>query len=111
MEHEDKHEEHAPAHHEHGHNEEHHEHEHHEEHEHGQTVTVTVDGLHKHVHTGHYTVAEFKQLVGVDPTKDLDEIVHGEIKPLQDTEKLVIKGGEIFISHARTGGSSADGRR
>jgi hypothetical protein len=72
----------------------------------GPDVTVTVDNIVKTVHRGHYTVAAFKQAVGVDPSKELDEIVNGEIKPLDDNGSLVIKGGEIFISHARSGGSS-----
>jgi hypothetical protein len=72
----------------------------------GPNVTVTVDNVMKTVHRGHYTVAKFKQAVGVDASKELDEIVNGEIKPLDDTANLVIKGGEVFISHARTGGSS-----
>jgi hypothetical protein len=36
----------------------------------------------------------------------LDEVVHGEFKPLDDNAHIDIKGGEIFVSHVRTGGSS-----
>jgi hypothetical protein len=79
--------------------------------EQGPNVTVTVDGLQKTVHRGHIVVAAFKQEVGVEASKDLDEIINGELKPLQDTDSLVLKGGEVFISHARTGGSSSHGRR
>lgn len=74
--------------------------------EQGADVNVMVDGKTKTVHRGHYTVAEFKSKVGVDPAKELDEIVDGQILPLNDGSSLVIKGGEVFISHARTGGSS-----
>jgi len=72
----------------------------------GPNVSVTVDGNKITLHRGHYTVAEFKQAVGVDAAKELDEIIKGEITPLDDTGKIVLKGGEVFISHARTGGSS-----
>lgn len=72
----------------------------------GPDVEVTVDNTVKTVHRGHYTVAAFKQAVGVDPSKELDEIVNGEIRPLDDNSSLVIRGGERFISHARSGGSS-----
>lgn len=72
----------------------------------GPAVTITVDGQSHSVHRGHIVVSALKAAVGVDATKDLDEIVHGEIKPLQDTDAVVLKGGEVFISHARTGGSS-----
>jgi len=74
--------------------------------EHGPNVDVSIDGVTKIVHRGSHLVSELKQLLGVDASKDLDEIVGGEIKPLQDTDRITIKGGEVFISHARTGGSS-----
>lgn len=83
------------------------EHEHHHgEHQHKKEVAVTVDGKSHRVPEGTYVVLEFKKLVGVDPSKELDEVVHGELKPLDDNQKIHIKGGEVFISHARQGGSS-----
>jgi hypothetical protein len=36
----------------------------------------------------------------------LDEVVHGEFKPLDDNAHIHVKGGDIFVSHVRTGGSS-----
>jgi hypothetical protein len=72
----------------------------------GPDVTVTVDNQRKTVHRGHYIVSEFKKTVGVDATLALDEVVNNELKELNDTDNLVIKGGETFISHARRGGSS-----
>lgn len=74
--------------------------------ERGPKVTVTVDKRQISVHRGNYIVSEFKKEVDVDPSRDLDEIVDGHIKPLQDTDHLVIKGGEVFISHPKSGGSS-----
>lgn len=83
------------------------EHGHHEgEHHHKKEVDVVVDGKTHHVREGTYVVSEFKRLVGVDPSKELDEVVHGELKPLDDNQTIHIKGGEVFISHARQGGSS-----
>jgi len=76
------------------------------DHHHKKEVVVTVDGKTHHVPEGIYVVSEFKKLVGVDPSKELDEVVHGELKPLDDNQKIDIKGGEVFISHARQGGSS-----
>ena len=75
-------------------------------HHHRKQVAVTVDGHTHKVPEGTYVVSEFKKLVGVDPSKELDEVVHGELKPLDDNQKIHIKGGEVFISHARQGGSS-----
>ncbi len=74
--------------------------------ERGPKVTVTVDKMQLSVHRGSYVVSDFKKEVDVDPTRDFDEIVDGHIKPLQDTDHLVIKGGEVFISHPKSGGSS-----
>ena len=69
-------------------------------------VTVTVDGKPHRVPEGNYVVAEFKKFVGIDASKELDEVVRGELKPLDDNQHIHIKGGEVFISHARQGGSS-----
>lgn len=72
----------------------------------GPDVTVTVDTKPKTVHRGSYLVSEFKALVGVDQTLELDEVIDGQFKPLDDSARIVIKGGEVFVSHVRTGGSS-----
>lgn len=69
-------------------------------------VSVTVDGRSYTIPEDTYLVSEFKKLVGVDSSKELDEVVHGELKPLDDNQKIHIKSGEVFISHARQGGSS-----
>jgi hypothetical protein len=78
------------------------EHGHHQKEE----VVVTVDGRAHHLPEGTYVVSEFKRLVGVPPSKELDEVVRGELKPLDDNQTIHIKGGEVFVSHARQGGSS-----
>ncbi len=69
-------------------------------------VTVIVDGVEQKVPKGTYFVSQFKALVGVDAARELDEVVHGQLKPLDDNAEIVIKGGEKFVSHVRTGGSS-----
>lgn len=73
---------------------------------HPKEVTVTVDTKPHIILEGTYAVSDFKKLVGVDPSKELDEVVHGELKPLDDNQHIHVKGGEVFISHARQGGSS-----
>lgn len=72
----------------------------------GPTVTVTVDTKPKEVHRGSWLVSEFKAEVGVDSSRDLDQVINGEFKPLKDDDRIVIKGGEVFVSHVRQGGSS-----
>ena len=70
------------------------------------TVTVTVDGIEKRVRRGTYIVSVFKQLVGVDASRELDQVVHGEFKPLDDNATITIEHHEKFVSHVRTGSSS-----
>jgi hypothetical protein len=69
-------------------------------------VTVTVDGVEKRVPEGTYVVSAFKKLVGVDPSRELDEVLHGEFKPLDDNATIEIEHHEKFVSHVRTGSSS-----
>jgi hypothetical protein len=69
-------------------------------------VTVTVDGVEKRVLEGTYVVSNFKKLVGVDASRELDEVVHGEFKPLDDNASITIEEHEKFVSHVRTGSSS-----
>jgi hypothetical protein len=69
-------------------------------------VTVTVDGVQKKIHRGSYVVAELKAALDVDPTRVLNEVIHGEFKPLDDTKRITIKGGEVFVSQVPQGGSS-----
>lgn len=78
----------------------------HDDKEHGNIVSVTVDGVEKLVRRGNYVVSEFKATVGVDAALALDEVIGGQFKELSDDAKLKIKGGEVFISHARSGASS-----
>jgi len=75
-------------------------------HQHHHEVKVIVDGQKVKVEPGTYIVADFKALVHVPPTKELDEIVHGVLKPLDDNSEIKITGHEHFVSHERCGGSS-----
>jgi predicted transcriptional regulator len=70
------------------------------------TVQVTIDGNHKPIQAGTYTLTELKRVLGVDLSRVLDEVVSGEFKELPDNATVHIKGGEIFISHVRQGQSS-----
>jgi len=73
---------------------------------HQHLVVVTVDKQKKKVEAGPYRVSVFKHAVGVPPEKELDQIIHGVIKPLDDNATIIIAGDEIFISHERTGAAS-----
>lgn len=69
-------------------------------------VKVTVDGKPHKVKEGNYIVSQFKAMVGVDADKELDVVEHGEFHPLGDNDRIKVKEGMVFISHARTGCSS-----
>jgi hypothetical protein len=75
------------------------------DHEHPEKkVEITVDGKKREIRPGTYELSEFKKLIHVDASRDLDQIVNGEPVPVQDT--VTITGGETFLSHVPQGGSS-----
>jgi hypothetical protein len=69
-------------------------------------VTVELDGNPKNVLKGKYLVKDFKIAVGALADYELDEVIDGIFKPLNDNDEIHIKGGEVFVSHVRQGGSS-----
>lgn len=69
-------------------------------------VAVTVDNVEHHVRRGRYVVSQFKRLVRVEPTYQLEQVVNGEFKPLEDDQKVRIRGREAFVSHPRGGAAS-----
>lgn len=76
------------------------------DHDHDHKVMVKVDGHPEHVVPGTYTVAAFKELVGVAADRELDIFENGAFEPLADDSEITIVGHEVFVSHVRTGGSS-----
>jgi hypothetical protein len=70
-------------------------------------IEVIVDGAPRKVIAGEYAVSAFKELVGVDATKELEEVVEGKLVPLADGDTIDLeKSGRRFVSHIRRGGSS-----
>jgi hypothetical protein len=74
--------------------------------EHNNEATIFLDGVPRQIQRGNYVVAELKQLLQIDPCRDLDELICGELHPLEDSGKTNVKGGEVFVSHVRCGASS-----
>ena len=72
----------------------------------GSEVTITINGVAKHIHRGHHNVVELKDLGGIPHADELAEIIDRKLVPLPDDGAVRIKGGEEFVSHPRTGGSS-----
>jgi hypothetical protein len=69
-------------------------------------VKITIDNKSYDVKPGEHTVAALKALAAVPAAKELEEIINGVLTPLADDAVVKICGGEVFLSHARRGGSS-----
>jgi len=72
----------------------------------GTLVTITLDGQEHQLKEGVYKIQGLKVMYGVPLDYELDEVVHGEFKPLNDERSIHIKGGEVLVSHVRQGSSS-----
>lgn len=72
----------------------------------GSPVTISVDGQERRIPEGVYKVHELKTMYGIPADYELDEVVRGEFKHLNDERSIHIKGGEIFVSHVRQGSSA-----
>jgi ethanolamine utilization protein EutQ (cupin superfamily) len=42
----------------------------------------------------------------VPQADELEQVIDGKLTPLPDGGAVTIKGGEVFMSHVRSGGSS-----
>lgn len=72
----------------------------------GPNVKIVIDNKEFTVHRGNASVAELKQLAGISPAFELEQIVDGKLVPLRDDAPVVLKGGERFVSHPRAGSAS-----
>lgn len=74
--------------------------------EHGRKVPVTIDNRTVEIQAREWVVAQLKIALGVDPSRELEQVVDGKLVPLDDNAKIHIHGHEVFVSHVRGGGSS-----
>lgn len=72
----------------------------------GPEVKITINNTVKAIHRGRHTVGEIKNLGGVPSADELEQLINGKLTPLPDDGAVTIKGGEVFMSHVRSGGSS-----
>jgi hypothetical protein len=72
----------------------------------GPEVKIQINGESKLSHRGRHTVVEIKKLGNIPLADELEQLVDGKLKPLPDDAVVTIKGGEVFMSHVRSGGSS-----
>jgi hypothetical protein len=80
------------------------------EHGHGHEVPVTIDNRTVEIQAREWVVSQLKTALGVDSSRELEQVVDGKLVPLDDNAKIHIRGHEVFVSHVRGGGSS-DGDR
>ena len=73
---------------------------------HHKEVKITIDNKVFEVKPGEQKVSALKELAGIPAAKELEEIIDGTLTPLPDDGTVKICGGEVFLSHARRGGSS-----
>lgn len=76
---------------------------------HGHKVSVTIDGRAVEVQSREWIVSQLKTALGVEASRELEQVVDGKLVPLADNAKIHIRGGEAFVSHVRGGGSSHAG--
>jgi len=72
----------------------------------GPEVHITINGASKLIHRGRRTVTEIKTLGGVPSADELEQLIDGKLTPMPDDGEVTVKGGETFLSHVRSGGSS-----
>lgn len=69
-------------------------------------VEVTINGTQFHIRRGRHSVAEIKAVGNVPPADDLEQVIDGQLTPLPDDGHVVIRGGEVFVSHPKSGCAS-----
>ncbi len=73
----------------------------------GPIVEIKVNGKAYPIHRGRQTVAAIKSAGKVPLADDLEQVVDGRLVPLPDDGSVTIKGHEVFVSHPKDSGSSA----
>lgn len=69
-------------------------------------VEITVNEVTVQIHRGSQTVVAIKQAGNVPLADALEQLIDGRLTPLPDDGRVVLKGGEEFISHVKSGGAS-----
>lgn len=69
-------------------------------------VPIFINEVRYEVKRGNHTVTSLKTLAGIPLANELQELVDGKLKPLDDNGTVHIKGCEKFFSTVRKGQSS-----
>jgi hypothetical protein len=70
------------------------------------TVTITIDNKPIEVRRGQHKVAELKGKGSVNADYALSQVIDGVLTELADDQKVHIRGGEVFHSNPKSGGTS-----
>lgn len=69
-------------------------------------VEVELNGVPTEIARGQYSGRALKAALGVPEAYELDEVKHGEFRPIGNDDKTHIEGGEKFVSQVGQGQSS-----
>lgn len=69
-------------------------------------VEVSINGRKYKTQAGKNSVQHLKALDGISPSDILSELRGAKFVDLKDTDHVQIKGGEVFVSHPPSAGSS-----
>lgn len=70
-------------------------------------VPIFVNNVKYDINRGPELVSNIKKIGKIPAADELEELIEGKLRPLPDSGSVEIKGGEHFVSHPRTGKSSA----
>jgi len=69
-------------------------------------VEILINSTKFQVERGNYAVEKLRTIGSVPANEILSELKGGKFHDLQNNAHVEIKGGEVFVSHPASGGSS-----
>lgn len=69
-------------------------------------VEIIVDTKPRKIAPGTYTLDQFKEVLGIDPSRVVEEFIKGKFEPIAAGDSIDVKAGEKFATHVQRGGSS-----
>jgi hypothetical protein len=69
-------------------------------------VEISINDAKFQVERGNYEVQKLRTLGNVSPNEVLSELKDGKFRDLNNSAHVEIKGGEVFVSHLPSAGSS-----
>jgi hypothetical protein len=69
-------------------------------------VEISINSTTFQVQGGNYEVQKLRAIGNVPPNEILSELKGGKFHDLDNNAHVEVKGGEVFVSHAPSGGSS-----